>query len=90
MRVCNCNTDCFVVEEEEQRTEVSHHLHKTEHSVNVSPFPLTLNHWPSAGCSAAGTLMAALRHLLDSFPLEGHEAAGERAVHAGEVRLGHV
>lgn len=46
--VCDCNTDgCFVVEEEEQRTEVSHHLHKTEHSVNVSPFPLTLNYWLS-------------------------------------------
>lgn len=32
-------------------------------------------------------LMTAQRHLLDSLPLEGHEAAGECRVDAGKVCL---
>lgn len=41
--MCECDwNDDFVVEKKQQRTEVSHHLHKSEHSVNESPFPQLL------------------------------------------------
>lgn len=50
----------------------------------MSSYHLVLNYWLH---HAKRALMAFQRHLLDSLPLEGHEAAGKRGVDAGEVCL---